>query len=152
MKYDAYAADVKNATDINQESLNRIWDRVDSMLDYYFKGAQTEAELDARVLMAEIQAAAGSSSSSSGMWGAIGSIGAALITSSDLRLKENIEFKGTINGIKTYTWDWNDEAKRIGADKCPTVGVIAQEIQKTHPDAVTEDEHGYLLVNYGKLS
>ena len=152
MKYDAYAADVKNATDINQESLNRIWDRVDSILDYYFKGAQTEAELDARVLMAEIQAAAGSSSSSSGMWGAIGSIGAALITSSDLRLKENIEFKGTINGIKTYTWDWNDEAKRIGADKCPTVGVIAQEIQKTHPDAVTEDEHGYLLVNYGKLS
>ncbi|UAW59050.1 hypothetical protein CRP235_gp25 [Roseobacter phage CRP-235] len=152
MKYDAYAADVKNATDINQESLNRIWDRVDSMLDYYFKGAQTEAELDARVLMAEIQAAAGSSSSSSGMWGAIGSIGAALITSSDIRLKENIEFKGTINGIKTYTWDWNDEAKRIGADKCPTVGVIAQEIQKTHPDAVTEDEHGYLLVNYGKLS
>ena len=152
MKYDAYAADVKNATDINQESLNRIWDRVDSMLDYYFKGAQTEAELDARVLMAEIQAAAGSSSDSSGMWGAIGSIGAALITSSDIRLKENIEFKGIINGIRTYTWDWNDEAKRIGADKCPTVGVIAQEIQKIHPDAVTEDEHGYLLVNYGKLS
>ena len=152
MKYDAYAADVKNATDINQESLNRIWDRVDSMLDYYFKGAQTEAELDARVLMAEIQAAAGSSSDSSGMWGAIGSIGAALITSSDIRLKENIEFKGILNGIRTYTWDWNDEAKRIGADKCPTVGVIAQEIQKIHPDAVTEDEHGYLLVNYGKLS
>ena len=153
MLYDAYAADVKNAADLNQEGLNRIWDRVDSMLDYYFKGSQTEAELEARVLMAEIAAASSSSSGggSSGMWSAIGSIGAAIITSSDIRLKENIEYRGVISGIPVFTWDWNDEAKRIGVHKNPTFGVIAQEVQKTHPDAVIEGKDGYLMVNYGKL-
>ena len=153
MLYDAYAADVKNAADLNQEGLNRIWDRVDSMLDYYFKGSQTEAELEARVLMAEIAAASNSSSGggSSGMWGAIGSIGAAIITKSDIRLKENIEYRGVISGIPVFTWDWNDEAKRIGVHKNPTFGVIAQEVQKTHPDAVIEGKDGYLMVNYGKL-
>jgi hypothetical protein len=153
MLYDAYAADVKNAADLNQEGLNRIWDRVDSMLDYYFKGSQTEAELEARVLMAEIAAASNSSSGggSSGMWGAIGSIGAAIITKSDIRLKENIEYRGVISGIPVFTWDWNDEAKRIGVHRNPTFGVIAQEVQKTHPDAVIEGKDGYLMVNYGKL-
>jgi hypothetical protein len=153
MLYDAYAADVKNAADLNQEGLNRIWDRVDSMLDYYFKGSQTEAELEARVLMAEIAAASSSSSGggNSGMWSAIGSIGAAVITASDIRLKENIEYRGVISGIPVFTWDWNDEAKRIGVHKNPTFGVIAQEVQKTHPDAVIEGKDGYLMVNYGKL-
>ena len=152
MLYDAYAADVKNAADLNQEGLNRLWDRVDSMLDYYFKGASTEAELDAKVLMAEIAAAASGKGGNDGLWGAIGSLGAAAITKwSDVRLKENIKFHKVINGVNTYTWDWNDEAKRIGADKHSTVGVIAQEIQKTHPDAVVHAPNGYLMVNYGKL-
>ena len=152
MMYDAYAADVKNAADLNQEGLNRIWDRVDNLLDYFFKGASTEAELDARVLMAEISAAANSGGSSNGLWSAIGSIGAAAITKwSDERLKDNIKFNGVINGIRTYTWDWNDEAKRIGADQYPSFGVIAQEIQKTHPEAVVEAPNGYLMVNYGMI-
>lgn len=152
MLYDAYAADVKNAADLNQEGLNRLWDRVDNMLDFFFKGAQTEAELDARVLMAEIQAATAGKGNSSGLWGALGSLGAAWITKySDIRLKDNIEYKGAIGGIRTYTWDWNEEAKRIGADKLPTFGVIAQEVQKTNPEAVVVEDNGYLSVNYGKL-
>jgi len=84
------------------------------------------------------------------MWGAIGAIGAAIITS-DMRLKENIEFIETHNGIRWYSWDWNAEAKRLGRDFGPTVGVMAQEVQKTHPQAIVEGPHGYLMVNYGEL-
>lgn len=80
MMFDAYSADVKNAFDLNQEGLNQMWDRVDNMLDYIFKGAQTEAQLEAQILAAQITAAANKKSSSSGIWGAVGSIGAAAIT------------------------------------------------------------------------
>ena len=39
----------------------------------------------------------------------------------------------------------------IGADRYPGFGVLAQEIQETHPDAVSEGEDGYLMVNYRKV-
>ena len=154
MLYDAYAEDVKNSYDLNQEGLNRLWDRVDSILDYIYKGAATEAELDARILAAEISAAASSKGGSSGIWGAIGQIGAAVlpgIISSDERLKENVEYHGVIGGLRTYTWDWNEKAVAIGYDKYPTVGVLAQEVQKSHPEAVFVGPEGYLMVNYGKI-
>ena len=80
MMFEAYSADIKNSMDMNQEGLNRLWDRVDSLLDYMFKGAQTEATLEAQILAAEIAGASRSSSSSSGIWGAIGQIGAAFIS------------------------------------------------------------------------
>ena len=70
---------------------------------------------------------------------------------SDIRLKENIEHLETVEGIRYYTWDWNQEAKRVGLNHGPTWGVMAQEIQKTHPQAIVEGPQGYLLVNYGAL-
>ena len=81
MLFDAYSADIKNSMDLNQEGLNRIWDRVDSTLDYIFKGAQTEAQLEAQILASQLAASSKSGSSSSGIWGAIGQIGAAYISS-----------------------------------------------------------------------
>lgn len=80
MLYDAYAADVKNSFDLSQEGLNRMWDRVDSMLDYIFTATENEATRDMEILKAEIMAQANSGSSGAGKWGAVGSIGAALIT------------------------------------------------------------------------
>lgn len=152
MLYDAYAADVKNSFDLSQEGLNRMWDRVDSMLDYIFTATENEATRDMEILKAEIMAQANSGSGSSGMWGAIGSIGAALITASDVRLKENIKAHSTTpNGLNVYTWDWNDEAHALGLSDVPGFGVLAQEVQETHPEAVIEGTHGYLMVNYGKL-
>lgn len=82
MAFEAYSADIKNSMDINQEGLNRLWDRVDSLLDFMFKGAQTEAQLEAQILAAEIAGASRSSSSSSGIWKAIGQIGAAYVSQS----------------------------------------------------------------------
>ena len=152
MTFEAHTLDVKNTLDISTEAMNQMWDRIDNMLDYIFKGSEGEANRDAQVLAAQLSAQASGGSSSSGIWGAIGQIGAAIITTnSDMRLKENIEFIETHNGIRWYSWDWNAEAKRLGRDFGPTVGVMAQEVQKTHPQAIVEGPHGYLMVNYGEL-
>ena len=150
MMFEAVGQDVKNALDISTEAQNRLWDSVDNLLDYIFKGADNEANRDAEILAAQIRAQAGSGSSSDGKWGAFGQITAALIAS-DMRLKENIEHLETMDGIRYYTWDWNAEAKRVGLNTGPTFGVMAQEVQKTHPDAVVQGPQGYLLVNYGAL-
>ena len=76
---------------------------------------------------------------------------AALGQSSDRRLKKNIQHLTTENGVRYYRWEWNDEAKRIGADDTPPMGVIAQELMETHPHLVMEGPHGYLQVNYSGL-
>jgi hypothetical protein len=150
MMFEAVGQDVKNALDISTEAQNRLWDSVDNLLDYIFKGADNEANRDAEILAAQIRAQAGSGSSSDGKWGAFGKITAAIIAS-DMRLKENIEHLETVDGIRYYTWDWNAEAKRVGLNTGPTFGVMAQEVQKTHPDAVVQGPQGYLLVNYRAL-
>lgn len=153
--FDAAAADVKAITDLTGEALNRTWNDVDTVLDYLFKGAYSEEEFDLRLLLGELSAQAGSSGGSSLLGTLISAgaqIGAAMINQgSDARMKENIQPYDVHKGIQFYTWDWNAKAKAIGWDKYPTFGVIAQEVQKTHPEAVVEGEHGYLMVNYGKL-
>ena len=70
---------------------------------------------------------------------------------SDVSLKANIKKVGSLDsGINLYTWDWNEEGKRLAGDT-PTVGVLAQEVQQVMPEAVTRGDHGYLTVNYSKL-
>lgn len=70
---------------------------------------------------------------------------------SDRRLKENISpITGAVNKLKRiggYEYDWNNKSYREGHD----VGVIAQEVQRTVPEAVRESTEGYLQVNYDKL-
>ncbi len=74
---------------------------------------------------------------------------ATIASMSDGRLKKNIKFVGKLrNGIEMFTWEWNEIGKKIGADKWPTFGVIAQKLQKSHPDAVLKDSDGWLRVNY----
>ncbi len=70
---------------------------------------------------------------------------------SDERLKENIKPIGkSENGHNLYTWDWNDKAKELGVND-PTTGVLAQEIIKYMPEAVSKHANGYYMVNYGVL-
>ena len=67
---------------------------------------------------------------------------------SDVRLKKNIVPQGSVNGINFYTWDWNDAAKESGLSEGITFGVMAQELEKSHPDLVVVGDHGYRMVNY----
>ena len=152
MEFEAATLDVKNTLDLSTEAMTRMWDRVDNLLDYIFKGWNAESDRDATILAAEIRAQASSSGGGNSFVDGLFKLGAAWITSSsDERLKENVEYYDTIKGVKYYTWDWNAEGKRVGADKYPSFGVIAQQVQRKYPKAVTVDKNGYLMVNYGEI-
>ena len=73
--------------------------------------------------------------------------------SSDIRLKENIVKIGKYgSGLNMYTWDWNEEGKKIAHPDQPTVGVMAQEAMLVFPEAVMKGDDGYLRVDYGRIS
>ena len=70
---------------------------------------------------------------------------------SDEELKDNIKPIGkSENGHNLYTWEWNDKAKKLGITD-PTTGVLAQEVMKYMPEAVSKHANGYYMVNYGVL-
>ena len=163
MKFDAASEDVKNILDLSQEGLNRMWDRVDSMLDYMHKTAENEADRDRAVLVAQIQAQAAQQQSSGGggIFGFLGNIAgviaggldwaAILGLPSDMALKENIRRTGTAdNGLGLYEWDWTEEGKKISKDQKPR-GYLAQEVATKYPQAVKVGDDGYLRINYRKL-
>jgi hypothetical protein len=65
---------------------------------------------------------------------------------SDRRLKMNvIELGMTADGIKLYSWKYKADAVTTW------VGVMAQDLEKTHPDALVTDADGFYRVNYSKL-
>jgi hypothetical protein len=75
--------------------------------------------------------------------GQIASIAAPFV-GSDIRIKENIEPEGaTWKGLQIYAFNY------IG-DSTPRRGVMAQEVEKVRPDAVTTID-GIKHVNYGVL-
>lgn len=77
--------------------------------------------------------------------------GALIAALSDIRLKENIRSAGVSqDGHNLYLWDWNETGLGIVGDQ-PGFGVIAQELQKTLPDAVTRGADGYLRVDYSRV-
>lgn len=77
---------------------------------------------------------------------------AATAYASDPRLKTNVQPKGEFKGVKFYTWEWNEEGEKIAQPGQPKFGVMADELQKTHPHLVSKGKDGYLRVNYAQLS
>ena len=64
---------------------------------------------------------------------------------SDIRLKENIKKIGTsIDGHNIYKFKYLDQDREF-------IGVMAQEVMKTHPDAVIKLSSGYYGVDYSQL-
>jgi hypothetical protein len=72
---------------------------------------------------------------------------------SDIRMKENIEAIGWLpNGLPVYSWEYKPEFKDdeyCGHGKF--VGVMAQDVEKVIPDAVTTRSDGFKMVNYTKI-
>jgi hypothetical protein len=68
---------------------------------------------------------------------------------SDMRLKKNIRATGLFMGLlREYTWEWNDEAYRIGWSHHPTRGILAQEALFVYPEIVMQHPNGYFMVTY----
>lgn len=87
--------------------------------------------------------AANSGSMFNTLLGAAGNVGAAYFMS-DENLKQDIKLVGKENGHNVYEFAYkNDPSKKF-------IGVMAQEVQKTHPDAV-EEINGFLAVDYDKI-
>ena len=90
---------------------------------------------------------------SGGAEGAGAAAAAAMIPPSDIRLKENIVKLGKYaSGLNMYTWDWNEDGKKVAHPDQPTVGVMAQEAMLVFPEAVMKGDDGYLRVDYGRIS
>ena len=70
---------------------------------------------------------------------------------SDERLKDNVtaidDPLAKVISISGNTFDWNEKSNKSGHD----VGLIAQEIEKVLPEAVTTRDNGYLAVDYHKV-
>lgn len=82
-----------------------------------------------------------------GILGGLFGLGGKLIGLSDERAKKNIKKVGEMNGHKLYSYKY----KKGKGDGKHHVGVIAQEVEKKRPDAVSERPDGLKQVDYGKL-
>ena len=80
--------------------------------------------------------------SSDNMMNGLFSLGGAAIMASDRRLKSNIVRIGEYHGHNVYEYDIFGERQ---------IGVMAQEVMQTKPEAVLTHPDGYLMVNYGML-
>jgi len=71
-----------------------------------------------------------------------------VLQSSDERLKENIYIidnaSDRLDAIDGVYFNWKEKEGR-------QVGVVAQQVQKVLPEVVSEDNNGYLNVDYGGL-
>jgi len=81
-----------------------------------------------------------------GLFGLAGQLGGAAIKAgafSDIRVKENIERVGALdNGLPVYAYNYVWGGPRH-------IGVMAQEVEQLHPDAVFEVD-GVKAVDYGR--
>jgi hypothetical protein len=55
--------------------------------------------------------------------------------------------------VNYYTWEWNEFAEEylLEDERYEPYGVIAQELNITHPELVSIDENGYMFVDYSTL-
>lgn len=73
----------------------------------------------------------------------VGSAG--MMTTSDIRLKDNIKFVGTEKGLPIYDFNYRGDKT-----KARYRGVMAQDIKDISPEAVSI-QHGFLAVDYNKI-
>ncbi len=76
---------------------------------------------------------------------------------SDIRMKNNItvieNVLGKINDFRGVFFDWDmNETGEMVLGQGRQIGVIAQEVEKVFPELVSENEEGYKMVDYVKLT
>lgn len=90
------------------------------------------------------QTSSSTSKSKPGLGGFLGQIGSG-IAASDPRLKEDVEYLGTLpNGLNVYEYTYKHTGER-------SVGVMADEVEALLPDALGPEVFGFKTVNYDKI-
>ncbi|MCP5087449.1 MAG: tail fiber domain-containing protein [Rhodobacteraceae bacterium] len=80
-----------------------------------------------------------------GMLGGLFGLGAGML--SDKRAKKDIKKVGELKGHKLYEYEYKDADNGLGKQ----IGVMAQEVEKKRPDAVSVRPDGHKQVHYGRL-
>jgi len=85
---------------------------------------------------------------------AAGVAGAALLSDRDLKLNITTLPHSPYNeiGLEVACWEWNQIAEKTFGLTGKGCGVIAQDVKKLYPFAVTRGKDGYLLVRYDVLN
>ena len=83
------------------------------------------------------------------MWQAAGSaLGSAAAAFSDIALKTNIQFENKFkNNLPIYTFEYINKNHGVGRFE----GVMAQDVEKTYPQAVSISPEGYKMVDYSQI-
>jgi len=77
---------------------------------------------------------------------------------SDARLKKDVTpLSASLNRVlklRGVTHGWNEDAQALGISGTDrvSIGFIAQEVEQIVPELVSENEQGYLTVNYAKMA
>ena len=95
--------------------------------------------------------AGGITGSAQGAQSGIGTVAGLIAAFSDIRLKDNVQKVADVDGIGLYSWTWKDKAPVANIAGEKSFGVIAQEIEKTHPQYIGERD-GYMTVDYAGLA
>lgn len=106
--------------------------------------SQANTDIGNAYAQGQIQTANANQAMGANLLGMAGSLGGAAIIASDIRLKDNIIYIGKEKGHNIYSWDW----KYGEQEHFPTMGVLAQEVEKYAPEAIVTMENGYKAVNY----
>lgn len=114
-------------------------------------GAMGElASLPMQQYQMQLAAQQGRQASQAGMLGGIGGLFSGIAALSDVRTKENITPHSTVHGLDLYEFEYKPEFKdQAGHGRY--VGVLAQDIIHTYPEAVVVGWNGYYMVDYSKL-
>jgi hypothetical protein len=101
---------------------------------------------------ADLQRYRADAESSAGFGKALGQLGSAYIMSgSDINIKQHVHQIGTLtNGFPLYAFEYKPEYQDAWGHGIQ-IGVMAQDIELTLPDAVSIHPDGYKLVDYDKV-
>ena len=144
----------ENYFNMSQQAMANVWQDYRDTFSYAFTQAQNDKDRAFNLSMAlmnrdqENKMFQDTVDYNTGV--ALGNMAIGLMANiSDVRLKTNIVKQKTFNnGLGWYTWDWNNKATKLGYDKQPTEGFIAQEVQKLYPDTIVEKSNGTLAIMF----
>lgn len=157
---------IKQLVSLQKEGLGSVYNAIAGSYEFYDKMNLNLSEIG-KVLEAIRSTPAGSTSSGGGFFTKVGGAAGSIVDTgvstvkkatnfvsslfSDARIKENISLYKTLpNGINLYDFNYKSPYSSIlGTDT--KRGVLAQEVEKMYPSAVSENSQGIKKVDYSKL-